>query len=109
MEGLFNRNGATFSRLHGALDRLIAIEPNDHIVDTGGQLDASGSEPTRGVSVDKNFPAGRRGLDIGKSDASCRALCELGVKLRLHVVLNLHAANVWIVPGKAQHQVVLSR
>src|SRR6202011_5980659 len=106
-ESLLNRYGAALGGLHSALGRLIAVEPNNHIVDAGRQFDARGSKPSGGVPIDKNFPAGRRGFHIGKSDASCRALSELGVKLRLHVVFTLHAANVGIVSGKAQYQVVL--
>src|SRR6267378_946589 len=105
---LINRDGATFAGRDSSLGYLKALEFEGYGVHSGGDLDASRGEPARGIAVHEDFSAGRIGSDLSPRHVIAGAQVELGIDLRLVVVLHLHAADKGIVALQAQHEIVLS-
>jgi hypothetical protein len=105
---LINRDGAPFAGRHSSLGYLKALEFEGYGVHSGGDLYASRSEPAGGIAVHENFSAGRIGSDLSPRHVIAGAQVELGIDLRLAIVLHLHAGDKRIVALQAQNKIVLS-
>src|ERR1700720_2659062 len=72
-QGFLDRDGAALGGLHRAFTGLEAAEPNTHVVNAGGQLDAGRRNPAGRVSIDEDFAARGSGFHVSKGHAAARA------------------------------------
>src|ERR1700757_1604398 len=107
-ENLGHRYGASFTGLDDLAGGLEAVECEDDVVDAGGDLHAGRSVLPSVATIEPDFRALRKRTDLGPRDVAVFRM-ELGVDLRLAVGANIDLADVGVVAGNAQDEIVFAR